>query len=135
MVELPTNGVKPVTVVYETGLAIAKNAKQPDLAWEYIKYLTSRDVQVRRVASGLAISGNKQAAAHFAGNPVEDAFIEVVKQARSPWGATVERYPFIEELGREMMEDILYSEGKLTVEQALKNTAKLIDAALKKEGS
>jgi len=135
VVGLPTNGVEPVTVIYETGLAISKKAKHPELAWEYIKYLTSRGVQVRRVASGLAISGNKQAAAHFAGNPVEDAFIEVVKHARSPWGATVERYPFIEELGREMMEDILYSDGEVTVEQALKDTARLIDAAMGKDGS
>jgi len=130
VVGLPTNGAERATVIYEAGLAIAQRAEQPELAWEYIKYMTSADVQRRRVASGLAISGNKQAAAHFAGNPVEDAFIEEVNYARPPWGATVERYPFVEGLLKEMMEDILYSDGKLSVEQATRETAKLIDAAL-----
>jgi hypothetical protein len=92
--------------------------------------MTSEHVQRRRIASGLAISANKQAAAHFAGNPIEDAFIEEVKCARPPWGAVVERYPFVEGLLKEMMEDILYSDGKLSVEQAARETAKLIDAAL-----
>jgi multiple sugar transport system substrate-binding protein len=130
VVGLPTNGVDPVTVIYEAGLAITTRAEHPDLAWEYIKFITSRDVQIRRVSSGLAISANRRAATHFAGNPVEDAFIEQVKHARPPWGATVERYPFIEELGREMLDDILYSEGELSVEEAMHETAKLIDAAL-----
>ena len=61
---------------------------------------------------------------------MEDAFIEAVQYARPPWGARVERYAFIEELGREMMEDILYSDGELPVEAALRQTAKLIDAVL-----
>lgn len=130
VVGLPTNGVERVTVVYATGLSITSKAKHPQLAWEYIKHMTSASVQSRRVSSGLAISGNKAAAARFAGTPVEDAFLAEVQYARSPWGATVERYPFIEELGREMMEDILYSDGELSVEQALHQTARLIDAAL-----
>jgi multiple sugar transport system substrate-binding protein len=130
VVGLPTNGVKPVTVIYEAGLAITQKARYPDLAWDYIKFMTNKSVQIRRVASGLAISANKEAAAHFAGNPVEDAFLEQVAYARPPWGARVERYAFIEELGREMMEDILYSDGALPVEQALRQTAELIDAAL-----
>jgi multiple sugar transport system substrate-binding protein len=130
VVGLPTNGVAPVTVVYEAGLSITRKARYPDLGWEYIKFMTSKDVQVRRVASGLAISANKEAAAQSAGNPVEDAFIRAVQYARPPWGARVQSYAFIEELGREMMEDILYSDGELPVRQALQQTAKLIDAAL-----
>ncbi len=130
VVGLPTNTSKRVTVIYEAGMSITRKARHPELAWEYIKFMTSKDVQVRRVASGLAISANKEAAAQYAGDPIEDAFIEEVAYARPPWGATVERYPFIEELGREMMEDILYSDGELPVEEALRQTAKLIDAAL-----
>ena len=129
-VSLPTNTGRRVTVIYESGLAITTKAKHPDLAWEYIKYMTAKDVQIRRVASGLAISANKDAATYYANNEVEDAFIAEVPYARPPWGATVERYPFIEDLLRDMMEDILYSEGKVTVEKALHETAKLIDAAL-----
>jgi multiple sugar transport system substrate-binding protein len=130
VVDLPTNAGSPTTVVYLTGLSITSKAEHPDLAWEYIKFMTSRDVQIRRVASGLAISGNRHAAAHYAGNPVEDAFIAAVDYARPPWGATVERYPFIEGLGEEMLEDLLYSKGSLGVAAQLRRTAGLIDAAL-----
>jgi multiple sugar transport system substrate-binding protein len=130
VVGLPTNRTERVTVVYESGLAITRRARHPELAWEYIKFLTRTDVQVKRVSPGLAISANQAAAAHYAGTPVEDAFIDEIKYTRPPWGASVERYPFIEELGREMMEDILYSDGKLPVKQAMRQTARLIDAAL-----
>lgn len=128
VVGLPTNGVPPVTVIYASGLAVMHKAAHPDLAWEYVKFMTSPEVQIRRVASGLAISGNRAAAAHYAGNPVEDAFLAQVPHARPPWGARVERYPYIEDLGREMMEDIL--NGHRTVPAALRRTAQLIDAVL-----
>ena len=127
----PTDGVAPVTVLYEAGLAITTNAHHPDLAWEYIKHMTSADVQMRRVASGLAISANKQVAAHFAGNPVEDAFLKAIEIARPPWGARVERYPYIETLGHEMMEDIL--SGHVAVPEALNRTTRLIDAVLREQ--
>ena len=129
VVPLPTNNAKPTTVAYESGLAITTRAKHPDLAWEYIKYFTSADVQKRRVASGLAISGNKEAAAHFAGDPVEDEFIRIVQYARPPWGARVERYEECESLGQEMMKDILY--GRKTVAEATHETVQLMDAAVK----
>jgi multiple sugar transport system substrate-binding protein len=128
VVGLPTNGVAPVTVVYASGLAVMSKAAHPDLAWEYVKFMTTRGVQVRRVASGLAISGNRAAAAEYAGNPVEDAFLRQVQYARPPWGARVERYPYIEDLGREMMENILV--GGQPVPEALRRTAAMIDSAL-----
>ncbi|MCP4251720.1 MAG: sugar ABC transporter substrate-binding protein [bacterium] len=129
VVPLPTNNGEPVTVVYEAGLAITQGSRHPDLAWDYIKFMTSKDVQARRVASGLAISANREAAAEFAGDPVEDAFVEAVRFARPPWGARVERYPACEDLGREMMEDIQY--GGVPVEEALDRTAGLMDAVLR----
>lgn len=128
VVTLPTNNIEPVTVIYEAGLSITKNARHPEVGWEFIKYITSAEVQKRRVATGLAISANKQAAAHFAGNPVEDAFIRAVRYARPPWGARVETYELCEDLGREMMEDIQYS--GVPVEEAMRRTAKLMDAVL-----
>jgi len=126
-------GVPRKTVVYASGLAISTKARHPDLAWEYIKFITSRDIQVRRVSSGLAISGNKRAAETFAGYAVEDAFLAEVPYARPPWGASVEAYPFIEELGREMMEDLLHGEGRSPLQEEMRRTAKLIDAALAAE--
>jgi multiple sugar transport system substrate-binding protein len=130
VVELPRTIEKPVTVVYAAGLSIMQKAEHPDLAWEYIKFMTGFDVQRRRVESGLAISGNKVVADSFAGDPTEDAFLRLVQYARPPWGAYVERYPFIEDLGTEMMSDLLHA-GGANVEAELRRTARLIDAALK----
>ena len=126
----PRKIARPVTVMYEAGLSIPVRARHPRLAWEYIRFMTRTDVQVRRVASGLAISANREAAARLAeGNPLEQRFLRIVPCARPPWGASVERYPYIETLGQEMMEDIL--QGGVPVERALKRTAKLIDAVLR----
>jgi len=125
---IPTRTGRPTTVMYVTGLSIMKQCKQPELAWKYVKYATSEAVQVKRVASGLAISGNHKAAAHYAGNPVEDAFIKALDYARPPWGATVENYAVCQDLGREAMDNILFS--GVPVEQALTEAAKLMDAAL-----
>jgi len=127
---LPTNTGKPTTVVYVTGLSIPAKARHPELAWEYIKYMTSKEVQIKRVSSGLAISGNRLAAAHYAGTEVEDAFIAATEYARPAWGASVERYPFIETLGEEMLEDYVYARGTLDLQTQLSRTAKLIDAVL-----
>lgn len=144
VVSLPTNVGRPVTVSYQSGIAIMSRARQPALAWEYIKFMTSEAVQVRRVDSGLAISGNRRAAARYADSPIEQAFLRQLSYARPPWGAWVERYPFIEELGQEMLRDIVYSvpglrsaDGSIDpaalqamIEQMAHQTATLIDAAL-----
>ncbi len=130
VVGLPTRtGGPPVTVLYAAGQAIMKHARHPELAWEYIKYMTSYEVQTKRVASGLAISGNIATARHYAGTPVEDAFLDSVATARLPWGARSERYMFIEDLLGEMMRDVLAS-PQADVVDALSRTAKLIDPAL-----
>ena len=121
----------PVTVMYETGLAIARSSPRKRLAWDYVKYMTSAEVQKKRVASGLAISGNMKAAAFFAGTEVEDAFLEAVKFARPPWGSRCERYELVEDLGREMIEDIL--NGGVPVKDAVSRTAKLIEQQLSRE--
>lgn len=125
---IPTRDGKPTTVMYVTGLSIMQQCKHPELAWAYVKYATSEAVQVKRVASGLAISGNRKAAAHYAGNPVEDAFIRALDFARPPWGATVENYAVCQNLGKEAMDNILFS--NVPVRDALANAARLMDAAL-----
>jgi len=123
-------GVEPSTVIYASGMAISAKAEQPELAWEFIKHLTSYAVQIRRVESGLAISGNRRVAEHYAGTPTEDAFIAQVERARPPWGASVERYPYLEDLGREMMDDLLLMEGAASVPPAMQSTARRMDLAL-----
>jgi multiple sugar transport system substrate-binding protein len=132
VVDLPGNTGKPTTAMYVTGLSIMSKARHPDLAWAYIRFMTSREVQVRRVASGLAISGNQRAAAHYAGTPIEDAFIAAVEHARPSWGAAVEGYPFIEGLGEEMLENIIGAKGSLDIAAQMHKTARLMDASLAK---
>jgi multiple sugar transport system substrate-binding protein len=140
VVSMPTNVGRPVSVLYQSGLCVFARGARPELGWQWIKFMTSRDVQVRRVASGLAISGNRRAAEHFAGNSVEGAFLRQIEYARAPWGATVERYPFVEELGQEMLRTIINDAAALgsdraarraMVERTARETARLIDAALR----
>jgi ABC-type glycerol-3-phosphate transport system substrate-binding protein len=126
---LPTREGPPETVLYEVGLAIPSKAENPEMAWEYIKYFTSEQVQWERTAAGIAISGNKLAAARFAGDPVEDAFHRSVAFARPPWGTRVQVYEFLEGLGWEMMEDIHYN--RVPVKDAMRRTARLMDAVLR----
>ncbi len=127
---IPTNGIPPVTVIFPVGLAITTKAAHPDLAWDYIKYMTSPDVQAQRMAQGVAVSGNRLAAERFADDPLEQAFLRAAEIARPPWGVVVEDYAFVEDLLREMMETVHYQ--RRDVSEALRNTARLIDAALEK---
>ena len=68
------------------------------------------------------------AAAHYADDPIEQSFIRQIAYARPPLGARVEMYPVCEDLGREMMEDVL--ESDVPVDRALTEAARLMDAAL-----
>ncbi len=58
----PTNLDRPVTVMYESGLAIMKNCKNPDLAWELVKYLCSYRVQSRYNSTGIEVSALRRIA-------------------------------------------------------------------------
>ncbi len=127
---IPSDAARRVTVMYEAGLAISRASRHKDLAWKYVKHMTSPGVQKRRVATGLAISANRAVAESFAGTDVEDAFLAEVPFARRPWGSRVERYELVEDLGREMMEDIL--QGGVDVQEAAARTARLIDVELRR---
>lgn len=63
---IPTNLPKSVTVMYESGLAIMKNCKNPDLAWALIKHLLSYDVQSRYNASGIELCARRDVAGEAA---------------------------------------------------------------------
>lgn len=155
----PSNLANPVTVMYETGLAIMKNCKNPDLAWELIKYLCSYRVQSRYNATGIEVCANKQVAEEAAGvidrffeqpsgskperlDPgaptirrvvppgLESAFLDIVPLARGPWGARVERYNLVEPIGEKMMDRVL-NQG-VRPEVALRDAAREIDRELNK---
>ena len=124
---IPGDG-RHVTVMYEAGAAISRASPHRDLAWDYITYRSSAAVQAKMLATGVAISAHREVARSFAGTEVEDAFLAEVPYARRPWGAAVERYELVEDLGREMIEDIL--SGGVDVEAAARHTAALVEAEL-----
>jgi multiple sugar transport system substrate-binding protein len=138
VVSIPTALSAPVSVMYLSGLCVLSRGREPRLGWEWIRFMTSEDVQRRRVASGLAISANRRAAAHFAGDPVEAEFLRQVERCRMSWGARVEQYPFIEELGQEMMRTIIHSAAQIDdpaarremIRRIAGETARRIDAAI-----
>lgn len=138
VVSVPTNIGRPVTVLYQSGLCAFERGSNADAAWRWIRFMTSAPVQVRRVASGIAISANRHAAAHYADDPIEQAFLRQVEFGRQPWGATVERYPLVEEIGSEMMRSILNAVAKAPdaaarraiVERETAAAARHIDAIL-----
>ena len=140
---IPSNLDSPVTVMYESGLAIFKDAKHPAAGGELIKHLLSYDVQTRYNATGIEVCALRSVAAEAA-DPVasraknrvvpaalEQAFVAIVPSARAPWGAKVERYNLVEPIGEKMMDRVL-NQG-VDVRTALRDAAREIDEELGKE--
>jgi len=125
---IPTTVGRRVTVMYANAAAISRASRHPEAAWAYIKFFAGEKVVRRNLEAGLAIAANRRVAMSFAGNPVEDAFLDAVRYARPPWGSRVQRYELVEDLGRQMMEDLLGSDEPVAA--AAHRTAALIEADL-----
>lgn len=125
---LPTRTGESVTVMYESGLAIAKSSPNKEAAWKFIRYMSSADVQRKIQSTGIAICGRKDIAAERADNPREQAFLEIVPSARGPWGAYVEGYDFVESEGQKMMDKVL--KNGIPAPQALQEMAAAVDRHL-----
>jgi multiple sugar transport system substrate-binding protein len=106
---MPHNGKSSLTVMYESGYAIPKRAKNKKLAWEFIKYMTSYAVQSKYQASGIAICGRKDVAQERAKDPLEAQFLPIIATARPPYGALIENYAFVEKQGQDAMNRVLQS--------------------------
>ena len=118
-----------VTVIYESGYAVTKRCKHPREAWEYVKFLSGPFVQRRKAELGIGISAHRAIAEERRGsNPHEPSFLDNVKYGRTPWGARVESYAQIEDVGQEMMDAILV--GGEPVEKAARAAAASIDREL-----
>ncbi len=130
---LPSNLEKSVTVMYEAGMAISVQAREPELAWEYIKYFTSRKVQEKYNATGIAVCARRDVAEARASERLEREFLEIVPSARPPWGSRVEGYDFVEAVGQQAMGNILLppdpvSKRQRNVRTELTKAARRIDA-------
>lgn len=104
---MPTEIGSSQTVMYEAGFAIGRYCKNPEAAWKFIKFMTSRSVQARYNATGIAVCARKDVSLERAKDPLERAFVKIVPSARGPWGAKVEGYDLIEDIGQKMMDSIL----------------------------
>jgi multiple sugar transport system substrate-binding protein len=126
VVSLPTNTGTSQTVMYESGLSIGKHCKHPDLAWEFVKYMTSASVQRTYNSTGIEICARKDIAAENGTTEREKKFLEIVPSARGPWGARVQGYDFVEAEGQAMMDNILKVGAE--VRPALEQMARRVDA-------
>lgn len=128
VVGLP-KGKHRVTVQYESGPAMMKGTRHPREAWEYIKFRTGPFSQRKISEQGLAISANRHIADEFRDrSPLEPVFLENIQYARGPWGAQVEMYALVEDIGREAIDEVLL--GRATPEEALTRAAHRIDIQL-----
>jgi multiple sugar transport system substrate-binding protein len=131
VVGLPRNKAH-VTVMYESGPAMMRGCKHPKEAWEYIKFISGKYAQRMYADQGIAIAADRQIAEEYRGkSPLEPAFLDNVRYARGPTGASVEQYALVEDIGREAIDEILLK--KRTVEAALTEAARRIDVQLGEE--
>ncbi|HVL40139.1 MAG TPA: sugar ABC transporter substrate-binding protein [Fimbriimonadaceae bacterium] len=125
VVELPHNTPEPHTVMYEAGFAIPRGCKNPELAWEYIKLWTSRELQYQYSQSGIAVSARIDVSRKRAEDPIEAQFLPIIPQARPPLGSRVEGYEVVEKHGKNALDSIL--NNAVPVQQALTRAARRID--------
>jgi ABC-type glycerol-3-phosphate transport system substrate-binding protein len=105
---LPHNIPEPQTVMYESGYAIGAHSKHRDVAWKFIRYMTSYRVQSAYQASGIAVCGRKDVAEERAKtSELESQFIPIIPSARPPYGSRIEGYEFVEEQMQKAMDGIL----------------------------
>lgn len=118
-----------VTVMYHAGLSITVNSKHPKEAWEFIRYGTGAEVQAKMASSGLAVAGVRSVAEkRAAADKLEPVFVREIKYARAPWGARVEGYAYVEDVGKMAVDEVLL--GGVPVKQALDRAARKIDEKL-----
>ncbi len=121
------------TVLYLSGYGIPKGAKNPDLAWKYVKYWTSAAVQREYQTSGIAVCARRDVAGERAGKYVEQLdpsqklesmFLPIIPTGRPPAGASVPGYDVVEKIGTSAMQSIL---NGADVQQTLSDAANRID--------
>jgi multiple sugar transport system substrate-binding protein len=133
VVSLPTNVGRSHTVMYEAGFAISKGAKNPELAWKFIRKWTDYRLQKEYNASGIAVSARKDVSQErMAEDALERDFAAIIPQARPPYGSWVEGYDVVEKVGREMMDRVL--NGDVVPATALRDAARQIDREFAKRG-
>ncbi len=122
------SGRKPVTVIYESGWSIGRNCRNPDLAWKFIKYYTSEEVQRKIQQTGIGVCARRDIATERAIDAREQEFLRIIPSGREPWGARIEGYDYVESEGQKMMDGILKS-GRDPA-RSLRDFARAVDRQL-----
>ncbi|HTQ10917.1 MAG TPA: sugar ABC transporter substrate-binding protein [Fimbriimonadaceae bacterium] len=108
VVALPHNTPTSQTVMYEAGYGIGAHCKHRDIAWKFIRYMTSRTVQSIYQQSGIAVCARKDVADERAkSSTLESEFIPIIASARPPYGSRVEGYNFVEDQMQKAMDSII----------------------------
>lgn len=130
VVTVPCNTGKPVTVMYESGYAISKKAKHPDIAWKFIKFMTSYSSRLKLNKTGIAVDGRKDVSKERGKDPLEAQFLPIVPTARPPLGTQVEGFEMVETQAQNAMDSVL--KGGKDPKWALSKAARRVDAELAK---
>jgi len=104
---LPSNVGKSSTVMYESGYAIAKLAKHPDLAWKFIKFMTSHYSRLKLNKTGIAVDARIDVSRERGKNPLEAMFLPIIPSARPPYGTRVEGFEMVETQAQNAMDAVL----------------------------
>ncbi len=108
VVALPHNIPRSQTVMYESGYAIGAHCRHPDIAWKFIRYMTSHRVQTIYQESGIAVCARRDVAEERAkSSQLEAEFIPIIPSARPPYGAKIDGYSFVEDQVQKAMDGIL----------------------------
>ena len=124
-------GTAPVTVIYASGYAVARNVRHKRLSVALAAFLTDSAAQAARAAGGLEIPASRRAAEAVARADTtgwEAAFLRAAPAGRAPWGARVARWREVEAVLPDVMDRIILNgEDAGTV---LRETARQVDAIL-----
>lgn len=128
---IPHEGGPSQTVMYESGYAISAQCNKKDLAWKFVKYMTSHDVQAQYQMSGIAVCARKDVAnERAAASRLEASFLPIIPSCRPPYGSKIEGHEFVEDQLKKAMDSILQS-GRDPY-QALHHAALAIDREFEK---
>ncbi len=133
VVRMPHNTPDSKTVLYMSAYAIPRGAKNPELAWKYIKMWTSRALQTEYQSTGIAVCARKDVSQERAGlfsdtsgvavreHEIEASFLPIIPTGRPPLGSRIEGYEIVEKVGTSAMQSILNgADVKTTLSQAAK---------------
>lgn len=128
---MPHNTPTSQSVMYQSGYSITTQSPKKELAWKFIKYMTSYKVQSLYQSSGIAVCARKDVAEERAkALDVSRAFLAIVPTCRPPYGAQVEGYAYVEEQMQKAMDSVLRNTS--TPEEALGQAARRIDREFSK---